>query len=78
MICYPIGKGDQLNIFGGHVSEAWVKESWTTPSSKEEMIAAHEGWNEALLEIYSHVGEVFKWGIFDRDPRPEWRFGSNV
>ncbi len=78
VICYPIGNGDQLNIFGGHVSADWVEESWTTPSSREEMIAAHAGWNEALLEIYSHVGEVFKWGIFDRDPRPEWRVGRIV
>ena len=78
VICYPIGNGDQLNIFGGHVSLDWVEESWTAPSSKEEFIAAHAGWNEALIEIFSHVGDVFKWGIFDRDPRPEWRSGRIV
>lgn len=78
VICYPIGDGSMLNIFAGHVSEDWVEESWTAPSSKEELIAAHEGWNEALLEIYSNVGDVFKWGIFDRDPRPEWRSGRIV
>ena len=27
VICYPIGKGDVLNIFAGHVSESWVEES---------------------------------------------------
>jgi salicylate hydroxylase len=78
IICYPIGKGDQLNIFGGHVSVDWVEESWTAPSSKEEFIAAHEGWNEALIGIFENVGEVFKWGIFDRDPRPEWQSGRIV
>ena len=75
VICYPIGDGSQLNIFGGHVSEDWVEESWTAPSSKEEFIAAHAGWNEALIGIFENVGDVFKWGIFDRDPRPEWRVG---
>ena len=78
VICYPIGDGERLNIFAGHVSEKWVEESWTAPSTKEELIAEHAGWNEALLEIYSHVGEVFKWGVFDRDPRPEWRSGRVV
>jgi salicylate hydroxylase len=78
VICYPIGDGSMLNIFAGHVSRDWVDESWTAPSSKEELIAAHEGWNEALLDIFSHVGDVFKWGIFDRDPRPQWRAGRIV
>ena len=78
VICYPIGDGSMLNIFAGHVSETWVEESWTAPSSRQELIEAHAGWNEALLEIFSHVGDVFKWGIFDRDPRPEWRSGRIV
>ncbi len=78
VICYPIGDGERLNIFAGHVTTDWVEESWTAPSSKEELIAAHEGWNEALIEIFSNVGDVFKWGIFDRDPRPEWRSGRIV
>jgi salicylate hydroxylase len=62
-----------LNIFAGHVSIDWVEESWSAPSSREELMAGYAGWNEALLEIYSHVEHVFKWGIFDRDPVPEWQ-----
>ena len=32
VICYPIGAGgDMLNIFGGHVTEQWVEESWSVP-----------------------------------------------
>jgi salicylate hydroxylase len=76
VICYPIGgKGDTLNIFGGHVSEQWVEESWSVPSSREELIAAKAGWNEALLDMFRHVEHVFKWGIYDRDPVPEWTRG---
>jgi salicylate hydroxylase len=76
VICYPIGvKGDKLNIFGGHVTEQWVEESWSVPSSREELIAAKAGWNEALLEMFHHVEHVFKWGIYDRDPLPQWTHG---
>ena len=75
VICYPIGNGDMLNIFAGHVSIDWVEESWSAASTKEELIAGYAGWNEALLEIYSNVTHVFKWGIFDRDPVPEWQTG---
>ncbi len=76
VICYPIGgKGDVLNIFGGHVSAQWVEESWSVPSSRDELIAAKAGWNEALLDMFRHVEHVFKWGIYDRDPLPEWTRG---
>jgi salicylate hydroxylase len=76
VICYPIGvKGDRLNIFGGHVTAEWVEESWSVPSSREELIAAKAGWNEALLEMFRHVEQVFKWGIYDRDPLPHWTRG---
>ncbi|HEY5064725.1 MAG TPA: FAD-dependent monooxygenase [Xanthobacteraceae bacterium] len=76
VICYPIGvNGDRLNIFGGHYTREWVEESWSVPSSREELIAAKAGWNEALLEMFRHVEQVFKWGIYDRDPLPQWSRG---
>jgi salicylate hydroxylase len=76
VICYPIGgKGDMLNIFGGHVSAQWVEESWSVPSSREELIDAKAGWNEALLGMFRRVEHVFKWGIYDRDPLPQWTRG---
>ena len=76
VICYPIGvKGDMLNIFGGHVTAEWVEELWSAPSSREELIAAKAGWNEALLDMFRHVEHVFKWGIYDRDPLPQWTRG---
>jgi salicylate hydroxylase len=76
VICYPIGvNGDRLNIFGGHVTTEWVEESWSVPSSRDELIAAKAGWNEALIGMFRHVEHVFKWGIYDRDPLPQWSTG---
>jgi salicylate hydroxylase len=75
VICYPIGDGSVLNIFAGHVTDQWVEESWSAPSSQEELLAAYEGWNEALLDMFRNVQHVFKWGIYDRDPIPQWTKG---
>ena len=75
VICYPIGKGDVLNMFVGHVTEQWVEESWSVPSTTDELIEAHAGWNEALLGMFRNVRHVYKWGIYDRDPVPEWTRG---
>jgi salicylate hydroxylase len=75
VICYPIGDGSVLNIFAGHVTDQWVDESWSAPSSQEELLAAYEGWNEALLDMFRNVQHVYKWGIYDRDPIPQWTKG---
>jgi salicylate hydroxylase len=75
VICYPIGSGDMLNIFAGHVTDQWAEESWSVPSSQAELLAAYAGWNEALLGMFRQVRNVFKWGIYDRDPLPQWSRG---
>jgi len=75
VICYPIRAGELYNIFAGHVSAAWVEESWSVPSTIEELLAAYAGWNEALLEMLSHTMQCFKWGIRDRDPLDRWTNG---
>jgi salicylate hydroxylase len=75
VICYPIRGGELYNIFAGHVSEAWVEESWSVPSSIAELLAGYAGWNEVLLEMLSHTTQCFKWGIRDRDPLASWTSG---
>lgn len=75
VICYPIRGGAVWNIFAGHVTDAWVEESWSAPSSVDELLAAYEGWNHALLDMLSAVGPCFKWGIYDRDPLTAWSVG---
>ena len=75
VICYPIRGGELYNLFVGHVSEQWQEESWTVPSSKAEMLAALAGWNDALLGMLDKIEEVYKWGIYDRDPLDQWTRG---
>jgi salicylate hydroxylase len=72
IICYPIRAGKTLNIFAGRVSDQWVDESWVTPSSNEELLAAYEGWNEAMREMLRKADRCYKWGIYDRDPLERW------
>jgi salicylate hydroxylase len=76
VLCYPIADGSVWNIYAGRRSDEWAEESWSAPSSKEALIEAYRGWNEALLGVFEKVEEVYKWGIFDRDPMPEWTRGS--
>jgi salicylate hydroxylase len=75
VICYPIRGGRFYNMFAGHVTDEWVEESWSAPSSPEELLAAYEGWNPALLGMLGEVRQCFKWGIYDRDPLASWTVG---
>ena len=75
VLCYPIRSGQIINIFAGRVSDEWLPESWAVPSSVEEMLNAYTGWNPTLLELFTKVSEVYKGGIFDRDPLKTWFSG---
>jgi salicylate hydroxylase len=76
VICYPIRGGELYNIFAGHVSEDWAEESWTVPSTVDALLGAYSGWNEALLGMLGKVERCFHWGIYDRDPLPQWTRGA--
>ena len=73
VVCYPIGDGSRVNIFAGHHSKDWIEESWSIPSTADEMISAYAGWNASMLKMFEHVTHCYKWGIFDRTPRLEWQ-----
>jgi salicylate hydroxylase len=75
VICYPIRGGELYNIFAGRVSEEWAEESWTVPSSVDRLLAGYQGWNDALLGMFGKIERCFRWGIYDRDPLPQWTKG---
>lgn len=77
VVTYYVKGGSAINIVAVAESEEWVTESWTERSSKEELMAAYEGWHQNLLNLFSLVDteQVFKWGLFDRDPMTQWSKG---
>jgi salicylate hydroxylase len=75
VIMYPIRAGKVLNFFAGYFVDQWAEESWTVPSSIEEMKETFAGWNEGLLDLMGRFDTVYKWGLYDRDPIAEWTRG---
>jgi salicylate hydroxylase len=75
VILYPIRAGQVLNMFVGFVSADWAEESWTVPTSTEEMLSVYAGWHPALLDLLRRAETGFKWGLFDRDPLERWSKG---
>ena len=72
---YPIRAGKVLNFFAGYFMDQWGEESWTVPSSVQEMKDAFAGWNPELLALMDRFDSLFKWGLYDRDPIETWTQG---
>lgn len=77
VVTYYVKGGAAVNIVAVAEAEDWVKESWTEPSTKEELKATYTGWHSDIIELFDRADptQTFKWGLFDRDPMPQWSSG---
>lgn len=76
VVWYPIRHGELLNVVAITQSDAWNKEGWNTPATKQEILDEHEGWNDDVLGIINSAPDnvFYKWALFDRDPLAQWCF----
>lgn len=75
VVTYYVRSGKAVNIVAIHETDAWEAESWSTPSTREELCAAYAHWHPRVVELLSRTESVFKWGLFDRDPMEGWTVG---
>jgi salicylate hydroxylase len=74
---YPVRSGELLNFVAFAEREAWTEEGWAIRSSRAELLAEFEGWTPMVRRIMELVPEdqLFKWGLFDREPLAAWSKG---
>jgi salicylate hydroxylase len=75
VVTYYISGGRAVNVVAIRETEAWVEESWNVPSTKAELLAGFPNWHPNVLNLFAQARNVFKWGLFDRDPMQEWSVG---
>ncbi len=75
VVTYAISGGNALNIVAVSETPRWAAESWHVPSSREELLHAFAGWHPDMIRELSCAENVFKWGLFDRDPMGQWSKG---
>ncbi|MDI6029138.1 FAD-dependent monooxygenase [Corticibacterium sp. UT-5YL-CI-8] len=75
VVTYYVSAGKAVNIVAVLESKDWVAESWNVASSRDELLAGFSGWHENLQKLFSRASDVYKWGLFDRDPMPSWTVG---
>ncbi|MBL0420021.1 FAD-dependent monooxygenase [Ramlibacter sp. AW1] len=77
LVTYYVKGGAAVNIVAVNESADWVAESWTEPSTREELVDAYAGWHENVIRLLERTDkqQIFKWGLFDRDPMERWSKG---
>ncbi len=75
VVTYYVKGGKGVNIVAVCESEKWVEESWNSRSTREELLADFEGWHPNIRKLFSQVEDVYRWGLFDRDPMQAWSSG---
>src|SRR5690606_2765054 len=74
IVTYYVKGGAAVNIVAVNESADWVTESWTEPSTREELLAAYEGWHGNIVRLFEKTDaqQIFQWGLFDREPGAQW------
>ncbi|MFC4277135.1 FAD-dependent monooxygenase [Achromobacter aloeverae] len=77
IVTYYVKGGAAVNIVAVNESTDWVAESWTEPSTRDELLGAYAGWHENIIRLFEKTDtqQIFKWGLFDRDPMAQWSQG---
>jgi salicylate hydroxylase len=74
---YTVRHGGLLNCVAIVKTDVIAAESWSTPSTLQELVSHFDGWSpglHALLERMPSDG-LFKWPLLDRDPIDRWTEG---
>jgi salicylate hydroxylase len=69
---YFVRAGALVNFVAVRETPDWTEESWTTPSTKDELMAAFPHWHPRVTMLFERSIHYYKWGLFDRAPMPQW------
>ena len=74
---YPVQRnGEQFVSFSAQVdSETWQTESWAERGELADALEDFEGWHQDILDLFIHSENLFRWGLFVRDPLDSWSKG---
>ena len=75
---YFVRGGEWINCVCVVEQSQWVDESWTQPAALDELRDHFRGWHDDLHLLFEHIDQqqLYRWGLFDRDPMPRWSRGQ--
>jgi salicylate hydroxylase len=75
VVHYYIRGGAIVNWVAAFESDQWAEESWNAEGDRDEMLERFADWHPTIVSLLTHSDRYLKWGLFDRDPLPQWSKG---
>ena len=74
---YYVRGGEFVNCVCVVEKDTWLGESWTDPGEYQELKSDFAGWHSDIQTLIDTAdrSSLFKWGLFDRPPMPQWGQG---
>jgi len=74
---YPVQRnGEEFVSFSAQVdSPHWQTESWSERGELSDALKDFEGWHQDILDLFIESENLFRWGLFVRDPLDTWSKG---
>jgi salicylate hydroxylase len=71
-VYYYVSAGKRLNWLALGKAEDETRESWSQTASKDELIAAFDGWYERPRRVIEATEQPFVTALYDRNPLQSW------
>jgi salicylate hydroxylase len=72
VISYHVRQGRFINFVCVRQQPGWTEQSWSVPSSVDEMLAAFPHAGEKLRRMMAKASSCSKWGQFTGEHAPQW------
>lgn len=76
LVCYPLGKGDRLNLVAAQERKAWAEEGWAHEDDPRNLRAAFSGFGPQVQRMLGAVETVNLWGLFRHPVARSWVGGN--
>ena len=75
LVHYPVRGGREVNLVAVTRDRARRDEAWTTRGDPAELARRFADAPAPGPQLIAGVGEVWRWALYDRPPRPRWSRG---
>ncbi len=75
---YPVQRNGEMFVsFSAQVdSDTWHTESWSEKGDLADALKDFEGWHQDIIDLFVGSENLFRWGLFVRDPLEAWSQGQ--
>lgn len=77
LLHYPLRGGRIMNVIGVGQAAQWEAEGWAITAENDEFADAYADFSPEIVAMIRNIppGELFKWGLRDREPLATWTQG---